>query len=45
MGAEDEQEDLDDVVIALEVAQRRVPAEDLEDDVGEVLLPPVELLL
>jgi hypothetical protein len=45
LGAEDEQEDLDDVVVALEVAQRGVTAQDVEDDSGELLLPPVELLL
>jgi hypothetical protein len=45
LGAEHEQEDLDDVVVTLEVAQRGVTAQDVEDDAGELLLPAVELLL
>jgi hypothetical protein len=45
LGAEDEQEDLDDGVVALEVAQRGVTAQDVEDDAGELLLPTVEPLL
>lgn len=43
--AKDEQEDLDDVVVALEVAQAWVSAEDIEYDIGELLLPAVELLV
>src|SRR5689334_13710606 len=43
--AENEEEDLDDVVVALEVAQRWVLAEDFEDDMGELVLPTIELLL
>jgi hypothetical protein len=43
MCAEDEQEDLDDVVVALEVAQRGVPPEDVEYDIGELFLAVVQL--
>lgn len=45
VGAQDQQEDLDDVMVALEVAQKRVSAEDLDDDVRQLLLPAVELLV
>ena len=45
LGAEDKQENLDNVVVALEVAQRGVMAQDVEDDMRELFLPPVELLV
>lgn len=32
-------------MVALEIRQRGVPAQDVEDDVGEVLLPLLKLLL
>lgn len=43
--AKDEQEDLDDVVVALEVAQAWVSAEDIQYDIGQLLFPAVELLV
>lgn len=45
LGAEDQQQNLDDVVVALKVAQHWMPAEDLGDDVGQVCLAAGELLL
>ena len=42
--AENEKEDLDDVVEALEVRELGVLAEDLGDDVRKLLFPGVELL-
>ena len=45
VGAEDKEEDLDDVVVALEVAQRGVSAQYGEDDTGEVLLALGQLRL
>jgi hypothetical protein len=45
LGTEDEQENLNDVVVALEIAQRGVMAQDVEDDMGQLFLPPVELLV
>jgi hypothetical protein len=41
--AENEQEDLDDVVVALEVAQRGMPPEHVEDHIGELFLAVVQL--
>jgi hypothetical protein len=43
VGAEREEEDLDNVVVALEVAQGGVSPENSENDVGQFLFPPVEL--
>lgn len=43
--AQDKQEDLDDVVVALEVAQAWVSAEDIQYDIGQLLFPAVELLV
>lgn len=43
--AQDKQEDLDDVVVALEVAQAGVSAEHVEYDIGQLLFPAVELLV
>lgn len=43
--AKDEQEDLNDIVVALEVAQAWVSAEDVEYDIGQLLLPVIKLLV
>lgn len=45
VGTQHQQEDLNDVMVALEVAQGGVAAQDLDNDVGEVLLALIELLL
>lgn len=45
VGAEDEEEDLDDVMVALEVAQRGVSSQDIKNDIGELFLPALELFL
>lgn len=42
---EDEQEDLDDVVVALKVAQRRVAAEHIDYYIRKLFLPAFQLLL
>lgn len=43
MGAQDKVEDLDDVVIALEVGQRWMLAQHLEDDIGKLAFSTIKL--
>ena len=45
MGPKYEEEDLDNVVVTLEVAECWVSPEDIEYDLGKLLFPPVELFL
>ena len=45
MCSEHEIEDLDDIVVALEVAQRGVTTQDFDYDTGQLALPLVKLLV
>jgi hypothetical protein len=43
--SEDEQENLDNVVVTLEVAQRWVPSENVDYHIGQLFLAVIQLLL